>query len=98
MAFIWGPYFSPFFKFQPFRILFLCAINCNASTSTSSIELKIEYLFKHSAPIQTGIPQSSFEIQAALAIRDFGIRGFGIRGFDYSRTQKPKITRENFFS
>ncbi len=29
-------------------------------------------------------------IQAALVIR-----GFSIRGFDYSRTQKPRITREN---
>ncbi len=30
------------------------------------------------------------QIQAALAIR-----GLGIRGFDYSRTEKPRITREN---
>ncbi len=30
------------------------------------------------------------KIQAALVIR-----GFSIRGFDYSRTQKPRITREN---
>jgi len=29
-------------------------------------------------------------VQAALVIR-----GFGIRGFDYSRAQKPRITREN---
>ncbi len=30
-----------------------------------------------------------FRIQAALVIRDFNIRGF-----DYSRMQKPRITRE----
>ena len=30
------------------------------------------------------------KVQAALAIC-----GFGIRSFDYSRTQKPQITREN---
>jgi hypothetical protein len=30
------------------------------------------------------------DIQAALVIR-----GFSIRGFDYSRAQKPRITREN---
>jgi len=29
-------------------------------------------------------------VQAALAIR-----GFGIRSFDFSRTKKPQITREN---
>ncbi len=29
-------------------------------------------------------------LQAALVIR-----GFVIRGFDYSRTKKPRITREN---
>jgi len=32
----------------------------------------------------------SMIIKAALAIR-----GLGILGFDYSRTQKPRITREN---
>ncbi len=31
-------------------------------------------------------------VQAALVIR-----GFGIRGFDYSRMQKPQITRENCY-
>ncbi len=31
------------------------------------------------------------KLQAALVIR-----GFNIRGFDHSRSQKPRITRENY--
>jgi hypothetical protein len=41
------------------------------------------------------IKQNSYPpntVQAALVIR-----GFGIRGFDYSRMQKLRIARENFY-
>jgi len=38
----------------------------------------------------TAFAIQSLHIQVALTIR-----GLGIRSFDYSRTQKPQITREN---
>jgi hypothetical protein len=45
---------------------------------------------KSSIQVPTPTWLSNKLVQAALVIR-----GFSIRGFDYSRTQKPRITREN---
>jgi len=39
--------------------------------------------------VRSVVTTARMQVQAALAIH-----GLGIRGFDYSRTQKPQITRE----
>jgi hypothetical protein len=74
-----------------FRALYHCKKKNFCTYYIVCVELWfLEMLISNKSILKMDIFKNGLQVQAARVIR-----GFGIRGFDYSRTKKPRITREN---